>query len=248
GAVAHRLQASELDQAFWRVLGSLLPLLFLVAWILVLRQLDWAGPARKVLEEAYWYGALVYSLFCFRVFWSHHRPWLRILCSVAAAFLLGGAWRFTLHGGKAILTFGITDQVLYWFLRDAGTWMVIAALLGLVLERIAGGTRRLWTLGADALAGAAILALYLQLVLPLLPPPRAWVLMPPRAGTRMASAVIANRSAPMLRRPQADFMLRYILEMVGMQATLVAGYLAFRKASVRRLFRITLEPGAPGPA
>lgn len=248
GVVAQRLQASELDQAFWRVLGSLLPLLFLMAWILVLRELQWTGPARKVLEETYWYGALVYSLFCFRIFWSHHRPWMRMLCCAATGLLLGGAWRFTLHGGKAILAFGITEQFLYWFLRDAGIWMIIAAVLGFVLERIAGGTRRLWSLGVDALAGAVILTLYLQMVFPLLPPPRVWVLAPAGPSARQAICVKPSRTPPHLRRPQMDFMLRYILEMFGMQATLVAGYLAFRKASVRRLFRITFDPGAPGPA
>lgn len=247
GVVARRLQACELEQAFWRVLAALLPLIFLIAWILVLRDLEWTGPSRRIMEEVFWYGALVYSLFCFRIVWSHHRPWRRMLSGAAAGFLLGGIWRFTLHGGKAILAFGTTEQFLYWFIRDAGMWMVIAALLGLVFEEIAGGTKRLWSLGAHSLAGAVILALYLYVIFPLVPPPRVWVLAPARPGSCAAASVKAARPTH-LRRPQMDFMLKYILEMIGMQATLVAGYLAYRKASVHRLFRITHDPGIPGSA
>ena len=243
GQVARALQKGELDQAYWRILVALLPMVLAGLWTLVSAPSPVKASQMYMVRQVVWFGAMTYLHFALRVAWAHQREPLRLLWGL----LLGGAGGFlwfalTLNWSE----FLALKPVHQAFSQFAGGYILTGTVLGLLVERVAQ-RKRGWVLAFDAPICCLLFLGWEATLWPILPGvPAAAVFR-----TTPSPDLSGKRKEPIRQRPVVPASptdpTRFIPATVGLQAVLWAGARTSRRLGLLRLFKKGPSAGS-GPA
>lgn len=232
--VAKALQKGELDQAYWRILVALLPMVLAGLWTVVSTPIPANASNAFLIRQVIWYSGFTYLHFALRGIWAHRREPLRLVWGLLLGSAGGFVWfALSLFSWPDFLALKPLHQA---FINSAGRYVLAGIFIGITVERVAA-RKRWWVLAFDTPVYFLLILLHLAAVRPLQPPPVS-PLPRPRlvAGGSAAKAPISMRKVA-LTMPSRPLPERFIPLTIGLQAMLWAGARTSRRLGLLRLFR-----------